>query len=67
MEVERATLRLLEKRHYELEQQLESCTRPSEEETLTNAIRKQQELIDNQRRLFDDLEFQQLEVLLATY
>ena len=67
MEVERTTLRLLEKRHYELEQQLESCTRPTEEETLSNAIHKQQELIDNQRRLFDDLEFQQLEVELSSH
>lgn len=61
MEQEREKLRELERMHYETEQQLETCA-PEEEEDMTRGFRRIQEQIEVQRKLFDDLEFQQLEV-----
>lgn len=61
MEQEREKLRELERMHYETEQQLETCA-PEEEEDMTRRFRRIQEQIEVQRKLFDDLEFQQLEV-----
>ncbi|XP_067678677.1 pleckstrin homology-like domain family B member 1 isoform X3 [Haliotis asinina] len=61
LEQERSKLRELEEKHYETEQQLESCEATEEEETLQEKYQLEQEVLDNQRRIYDDLEFQQFE------
>ncbi|XP_013410434.1 pleckstrin homology-like domain family B member 2 isoform X4 [Lingula anatina] len=61
MDAERHKLRELEHKHYEVEQQLECCSR-EEEPLLLDELQKYQDAIENQRKIFDDLEFQQLEV-----
>ncbi|XP_048257939.1 pleckstrin homology-like domain family B member 2 isoform X4 [Haliotis rufescens] len=73
LEQERGKLRELEQRHYETEQQLESCEAAAEAaeaeeeeeeeeaETLQEKYQLEQEVLDNQRRIYDDLEFQQFE------
>ena len=62
MELERGTLRALEARLYDLELSLEEEESRDTQEELHAAVQRQRDLIDNQRKLFDDLEFQQLEV-----
>ncbi|XP_021358754.1 uncharacterized protein LOC110453881 isoform X4 [Mizuhopecten yessoensis] len=57
---EREKLMELERHHYDTEQILENC-RKEEEEVYLERFQREQEVLDNQRRLFDDLEFQQLE------
>ncbi|XP_046572111.1 LOW QUALITY PROTEIN: pleckstrin homology-like domain family B member 1 [Haliotis rubra] len=61
LEQERGKLRELEEKHYETEQQLEGCEATEEEETLQEKYQLEQEVLDNQRRIYDDLEFQQFE------
>ena len=58
---EREKLLELEKKHYEMEKLLETCEQ-GQDEQLHDNLHKDQELLDSQRRVFDDLEFQQLEV-----
>lgn len=61
IERERQRLEDLELQKSRLEHQLETC--PTEEQiTLLEKIQRQKELVDHQRKVFDDLEFQQLEV-----
>ncbi|XP_060081466.1 uncharacterized protein LOC132560804 [Ylistrum balloti] len=60
MRSERDKLIELERHHYDTEQILETC-RKEEEETYLDRFQREQEVLDNQRRLFEDLEFQQLE------
>ncbi len=64
METEREKLRGVESEHYQTEQLLDSSAFScrEEEEQLQHRLQRQQEQIENQRRIFDDLEFQQLEV-----
>ncbi|XP_052803297.1 pleckstrin homology-like domain family B member 1 isoform X2 [Mya arenaria] len=60
IERERQKLEDLELYKAALEKQLETCA--SEEQAgLLDKIQRQKELVDNQRKVFDDLEFQQLE------
>lgn len=61
MEKERKKLRDLEQKHYEVEQKLEDCSK-EEEPGLLEQLQKYQESIETQRKVYDDLEFQQLEV-----
>ena len=65
IEQEREKLRLLEAQRYETEQLLENCREEEEEEILSERLKKEQDQLDGQRRIFDDLEFQQLEVRLC--
>jgi hypothetical protein len=58
---ERRKLRLLEQQMHGLEVCLESGSK-EEEITLLDQCRREQEVLDNQRRLVEDLEFNQLEV-----
>ncbi|XP_069115660.1 pleckstrin homology-like domain family B member 2 isoform X3 [Argopecten irradians] len=60
MDSEREKLLELERHHYDTEQILETC-RKEEEEAYLERFQREQEILDNQRRLFEDLEFQQLE------
>ncbi|XP_033759080.1 pleckstrin homology-like domain family B member 2 isoform X2 [Pecten maximus] len=60
MHGEREKLLELERHHYDTEQILETC-RKEEEESYLDRFQREQEVLDNQRRLFEDLEFQQLE------
>ena len=66
--IERERLRLeeLETENCNLEQILESC-RMEEEQELLMKYQRNKEMLDNQRKLFDDLEFQQLEVRVRLY
>ena len=63
IERERQRLEELETENCNLEQRLEACTVEEEQELLMK-YQRNKELLDNQRKLFDDLEFQQLEVKL---
>lgn len=54
-------MRELEEEHYQTEQKLESCAK-EEEEALLDQFAQEQEMIEAQRKKFDDLEFNQLEV-----
>jgi len=66
IERERQRLEDLELQKSILERQLETC--PAEEQiTLLEKLQRQKELVDNQRKVFDDLEFQQLEVRLYVF
>ncbi len=65
MDRERRKLRELEARHFETEQQLETCSR-EEEELLLDRFKKQHDQLEVARKHFDDLEFQQLEVSVRT-
>ncbi|KAL3886762.1 hypothetical protein ACJMK2_026735 [Sinanodonta woodiana] len=60
IEKEHQKLKILEKEHYETEQLLESCSK-EEEDALLERFQKHTEALENQRKLYDDLEFQQLE------
>ncbi|KAK3612109.1 hypothetical protein CHS0354_031180 [Potamilus streckersoni] len=60
IEKEHQKLKILEKEHYETEQLLESCSK-EEEDALLELFQKHTEALENQRKLYDDLEFQQLE------
>jgi len=61
IERERCRLEELEGVKSGLERQLETCA-PEEQAGLLDRIALQKEAVDNQRKIFDDLEFQQLEV-----
>ena len=61
MERERERLEELQTENCNLEQMLESCPLENEAE-LHVKYQRNKELLENQRKLFDDLEFQQLEV-----
>ena len=61
MERERERLEELQTENCNLEQMLESCPLENEAE-LQVKYQRNKELLENQRKLFDDLEFQQLEV-----
>ena len=64
MEAQRQKLHAAEAEHYATEKLLDSGTFASvaEEEELQRRLQRQQEHIENQRKIFEDLEFQQLEV-----
>ena len=62
MECERRHLQELERQHYKTEQMLENSTSKDEEEELLEQYQHEQEILDHKRKLFDDLEFTQLEV-----
>ena len=62
MDEERHKLQELESQHYTTEQLLENSITKDEEDSLLEQYQKEQEVLENQRKLFDDLEFQQLEV-----
>ena len=61
IEIEKQKLRELERKHYETEQLLEACL-AEEEDQLLERYQKEQEILDNQRLHFDNLEFEKLEV-----
>ncbi|XP_055958658.1 pleckstrin homology-like domain family B member 1 isoform X3 [Patella vulgata] len=61
MELEREKLRSLESSTYETEQLLEACSKPDEEEKLLDKYRQEQDILETQRHLLEDLEFQNLE------
>lgn len=66
MEQERQKLKRLEAEHYQVEQMLDSPSLSrEEEEELTQRFQRLQEHIEHQRKIFDDLEFQQFEVNLT--
>lgn len=52
----------LEKKHFETEQLLSSC-KQDEQDQIKDQFDREQELIDQKRKDFDDLEFKQLEVM----
>lgn len=62
IERERERLEELETENCNLEQMLESCPLEEQQELQTK-YQRNKELLYNQRKLFDDLEFQQLEVI----
>ena len=64
MEGEQEKPRVLEARRYQTRQLLEACA-PEDEDQLGERLRRDQELLDAQRRFYDDLEFQQLEVCVG--
>ncbi len=53
----------MEAKHFETEQALETCSR-SEEDLLLERFKQEQEQLELARKHFDDMEFQQLEVIL---
>ncbi len=61
IEAERIKLEVLERQHMETKRLL-AASSGLEAEQLLAQCHHEQELIDIQRRVFDDLEFQQLEV-----
>lgn len=61
IEIEKQKLRELERKHYETEQLLEACL-VEDEDQLLERYQKEQEILDNQRIYFDNLEFEKLEV-----
>lgn len=60
IELEKQKLRELERKHYETEQLLEACLMEDEDQLLER-YQKEQEILDNQRLYFDNLEFEKLE------
>ena len=66
MERERERLEELQTENCNLEQMLESCPLKEEAELITK-LHRNKELLENQRKLFDDLEFQQLEVNIIDF
>lgn len=60
IEIEKQKLRELERKHYETEQLLEACL-VEDEDQLLERYQKEQEILDNQRIYFDNLEFEKLE------
>ena len=66
MERERERLEELQTENCNLEQMLESCPLEEEAELITK-LHRNKELLENQRKLFDDLEFQQLEVNMIDF
>lgn len=61
IERERLKLENLELQNGNLEKQLEQCPR-DEQKPILDKLQRNKEMLDNQRKVFDDLEFQQLEV-----
>ncbi|XP_014665516.1 PREDICTED: pleckstrin homology-like domain family B member 1 isoform X3 [Priapulus caudatus] len=61
IETERVKLEALEHHLYMMEQQLEDISSEQEEEELLVDYKIEQEKLENERKLFEDLEFQQLE------
>ncbi|KAL4228838.1 Pleckstrin y-like domain B member 1 [Mactra antiquata] len=60
IERERLKLENLELQNGNLEKQLEQCTH-DEQKCILEKLQRNKEMLDNQRKVFDDLEFQQLE------
>ena len=65
MERERLRLEELETENCNLEQRLEACSSADHHKELMTRYQRNKELLDSQRKLFDDLEFQQLEVIIT--
>lgn len=53
----------LEKKHFETEQLLNSC-KTEEQESIKEQFNREQEIIEQKHKDFDDLEFKQLEVII---
>ncbi len=56
----------MEAKHFETEQALETCSR-SEEDLLLERFKQEQEQLELARKHFDDMEFQQLEVIIILH
>ena len=67
LEEERQKLHDLEHAHYQTEQHLEALCRRGDEDPFLEKFRLEQDVLDNQQRICDDLEFQQLEVSSSFY
>lgn len=65
MEQQQELIQQLEEQQHKTEQMLDSCSKDDEEELLEQH-QQQTDGIEHQQKIFDDLEFKQLEVLLTT-
>ena len=66
IERERRKLEDLEDEHFQLKRQLE-LSAADEQPAISERIKKHKEMLENQRKVFDDLEFRQLEVRAGAY
>ena len=55
-------LRSMESKHFETKERLKRTSKSADKQSLELELSSELELMDTQRRLIDDLEFQQLEV-----
>lgn len=63
MEKQRELIQQLEQQQHETEQRLEACPKDDEEDMLEQH-QQQMDSIEHQHKIFDDMEFKQLEVVL---
>lgn len=63
MEKQRELIQQLEQQQHETEQRLEACSKDDEEDMLEQH-QQQMDSIEHQHKIFDDMEFKQLEVVL---